>query len=245
MIWYFVKFFREESHADQFMAGSLYLNTLGYFKQVEAEDTDGRMDSTEAIAMWLQPQDLVMTFKVPGIGEIEISKADLAGPVSVSFDDHNHLHLFCLYAGHITGFEFVDGKIECSPEDAEEIQRQLDIDERCLNFGRFAVVVPAFPFLNQAREALISQRYQGWGRLVEYYDETTFHGEIPLKDIPFRKQKRFEYQREFRICILPHIKKNDAITINIGDLSTIATKVESSNLKSLLNPKIELAPVDG
>lgn len=35
MIWYFIKFFECEKWADQFMAGHLYLNTLGYFKKIE------------------------------------------------------------------------------------------------------------------------------------------------------------------------------------------------------------------
>jgi hypothetical protein len=57
-IWYFIKFFREEKHADQFMAGELYLNTLAHFKKVESESDDGRDDPTEAIAMWWQPDDI-------------------------------------------------------------------------------------------------------------------------------------------------------------------------------------------
>jgi hypothetical protein len=48
----------------------------------------------------------------------------------------------------------VDGKINYAPEEAEELQRQLKIDERCLSFGKFAVVIPAVPFLAQLREAL-------------------------------------------------------------------------------------------
>src|SRR5689334_10920673 len=98
MIWYLIKFFEEERYADQFMAGRLYLNTLAYFRKVESKDSDGRMDSTEAIAMWCQPDDFVMKLNVPGIGETEITKKDLAAPVSMSFDYHNYLHLFCLYA---------------------------------------------------------------------------------------------------------------------------------------------------
>lgn len=188
MIWYFIKFFAEESHADQFMAGELHLNTLAYFKEVESESSDGRMDSTEAVAMWWQPDDLVINLTVLGIGDVEITKKDLAGPVSTSFGYHNYLHLFCLYALHTTGSECVDGKIGCAPEDAEELQRQLKIDERCFKFGKFAVITPAVPFLNQLREALKSQGYKATAQLVEYYDDEVFHGEIPMADIPFRKQ---------------------------------------------------------
>jgi hypothetical protein len=41
-IWYFVKFFAKESHADQFIKGGLYLNRLSYFKKIENDDEDGR-----------------------------------------------------------------------------------------------------------------------------------------------------------------------------------------------------------
>ena len=246
VIWYLIKFFTEERHADQFMAGDLYLNTLAYFKQVEAEDSDGRMDATEGAAMWWQPHDLVIRLNVPGIGGIEITKADLAGPVSMAFDYYNNLHLFCLYALQTTGFECIDGKIDFAPEEAEELQRQLHIDERCLKFGKFAVITPAVPFLAQLRDALNAQRCKVRWRLVEYYDEETFHGEILPKEIPFRKQKRFSYQREFRLCVYPRTQEEAAdsnpITISIGDISQICGKVEAARVAGLFEPKTELTP---
>ena len=81
--------------------------------------------------------------------------------------------------------------------------------------------MPAVPFLNQLRAALKSQGYRATGKLVDYYDDEKFHGQILLEDIPFRKQKRFSYQREFRVCVYPRIQLNAPITINIGDLSSV------------------------
>jgi len=81
-IWYFIKFFAEETHADQFIAGGMYMNTLSHFKQLESECDDGRPDATEAVSHWWQPNDILMKLSVPGIGETEISNKDLAGPVS-------------------------------------------------------------------------------------------------------------------------------------------------------------------
>lgn len=241
-IWYFIKFFKQEEHANGFMEGSLYLNTLVYFKKVESECNDGRTDATEAVAMWWQPNDLVINLNVPGIGATEITSKDLAGPVSMAFDYHNYLHLFCLYAVHTVGFECVDGKLDYAPEDAQELQRQLNIDERCLKFGRFAVITPAVPFLDRLREALKRQGCKATAKLVEYYDDEVFHGEIPMADIPFKKQKRFSYQREFRLCVYPSIQKDAAITIDIGDISAICGKVEAARLHSLFEIKSEPAP---
>jgi hypothetical protein len=231
---FFIKFFTEEIHADQFMAGELYLNTLSYFKRTENEASDGRPDSTEGVAMWWQPDDFLMKLNMPGIGEADITNKDLAAPVSMSFDHHNYAHVFCLYAMHITGFTLLrDGKIDCSEAGPDELQRQLRVDERCFKFGKFAVVINAVPFINKLREALISQGRKFRCKLVEYYDETTFHGTIPTKEIPFRKQRRFSYQQEFRVCIYPTVITDSPIKIKIGDISTMCGKLEASRLNSI------------
>jgi hypothetical protein len=238
MIWYFIKFFAKESYADQFMAGRLHLNTLGYFKQMESEDSPGRMDSTEAVSMWWQPHDIVMKLSVPKIGlEIEIKKEDLAAPVSTSFIHHNYLHIFCLYAVHSTGFECIDGKFHCEPTEFEELQRQLMIDERCIKFGKIAVITHAVAFLDQLKKVLRRDGYKARMKLMEYYDDEVFHGEIPVKEIPFRKQKRFRYQREFRLCVDTGTNRESAISIDIGDISHICAKVESDRLPGMFELK--------
>ena len=48
----------------------------------------------EAVARWWQPHDVIMNITVPGIGEMKITSADLAAPVSMSFEHHKH----CLFA---------------------------------------------------------------------------------------------------------------------------------------------------
>jgi hypothetical protein len=234
----FVKFFTEEDHADCFLAGNLYLNTLGYFKKKEAEEcSDGRSDPTEGVAMWWQPDNLSIKFA----SGIEITGKDLAAPVSMSFDYHNHLHVFCMYALHITGFECVDDKVEYAPEDEEELRRQLTIDERCFKFGVTAVVIPAAPFLLQLTQALQAQGYgqnSARGELVEYYDGATQHGEFPFKDIPFRKQKRFDYQQEYRLCLFPRSAEEFAVTspvtVKIGDLRHLCVKGKASELHNFI-----------
>jgi hypothetical protein len=165
------------------------------------------------------------------------TREDLAGPVSVSYGKHDNLNILCLYAVHSTGFECENGKFHCSAEDVARLQRQFDVDQRCLKFGKFAVIVPAVPFLNQLRAALSMQGYSFIGKLVQYYDERTFHGTIPEKEIPFKKQRRFDYQREFRICVQPRILTAGPITISIGDISKISAKVESSQIPRLFQLK--------
>jgi hypothetical protein len=216
-IWYFIKLFEKEEYADQFIKGTLYLNRLSYFQQLENSCADGRSDTTEAVAIWLQPHDFIMELNIPGVGSTTISKDDLDGPVSMSYSDYNNLHVLCLYAVYTTGFAKIDGKLELAESEAAELQRQVTIDDRCLKFGPFAVIIPAVPLLSQVKKAL--QRRGQWfeGKLVEYYDDETFHGEIAPKDIPFKKQKRFSYQNEFRICVQTKTSGSDPLLIDIGD----------------------------
>jgi hypothetical protein len=121
-IWYLVKFFSEEQHADQFIAGQLYLNRLSYFKKVEAACEDGRPDANEAVALWWQPADILINLSIGGIGETEITKNDLAAPISMSFDRHDYLHVFCMTAIYTDGFECIDGKIEYAEDEGSQLK---------------------------------------------------------------------------------------------------------------------------
>ncbi len=240
-IWLFVKFFAEEKYADQFIKGELYLNRLSYFKKIEKDD-DGRSDTNEAVSMWWQPDDLVMTLNAPGIGETTITSKDLAAPVSMSFVYHDHVHIFCLYAMRTTSLESLDPQRDLAEHEGE-LQKQLRIDERCLKFGPYAVVIQAAPFINQLKDALQRKGLTARLALVQYYDDETFHGGITPKDVPFRKQKRFSYQQEYRLCIHTNTKGDDPLTIDIGDISQICAKVDSSQLNEFkIHLSLPLAP---
>jgi hypothetical protein len=222
MIWCFIKFFQREEYADAFVSGSLYLNTLKYFKDLESASGDGRADPTEAVSMWLQPHDVEMTITAPGFEDIRIDKTDLAAPVSFSHAAYERMHLLCLYAIHSDESSTV--------KEASEWRRPIDVDRRCLDFGRFTVMVAAKPFLERVRSALPPLGYQARGKLVRYYDDASFHGEIPAADVPFMKQKRFGYQREFRLCVYPKEPTERALTIDIGALSGFCRKMNSDQV---------------
>jgi hypothetical protein len=235
----FIRFFEEERFADQFLAGSLYLNTLAYFKGCESENSErnGRFDPTEAVSMWCQPHDVVIKLEVPTLQSVEISKDDLAGPVSFSPTYYDHVHVLCLYSVQLTNFEILNGKIKGK---TEELSRDLTIDPRCFDFGEHAVVINPIKFRERLRASL-----KGQGRLfktgfVNYYDDSTFHGSIPEAEIPFWKQKRFGFQREYRVCVYPRVKTGSPITIQVGDLSSFCAKMPASKVHTLWS----LAPAD-
>jgi hypothetical protein len=239
---WFIKFCENEEYADQFLAGDLYLNPLAYFRNIESTGDQGRNDSTEAIAMWWQPKDISMVLDFPGIGRTEITAKDLAAPVSMSFNYHDSLNILSLYTIYVSGFEYKDDKFECEEEGAAELRRQLAIDPRCFSLGKFAVVTQAALFIKQLREAMRTQGYKVAGRLVEYYDDETFHGEVPVPEIPFRKQKRFSYQKEYRVCVNSGGAQAKPTRLKIGDISAFSAKMESSRIPTILELKLEQAP---
>ena len=175
---YFVKFFSEENHADQFLAGKLYANRLSYFQKLEEKCDDGRSDRHEAVAAWLQPDATSITFS--GASYLNISPHDLAAPISVSFNFHGNWHVFCLYTIYVDGFEFVDGEFDLSEEDKQKFEQQLRIDDRCVKLGGFAVMVRADRFIEQVKKAMHEAKRKIIGDLVKYYDPSTFHGNFTL-----------------------------------------------------------------
>jgi hypothetical protein len=240
-----VKFCREESHADQFIKGLLYMNRLRYFQQLEAsEKSDGRPDAREAIVSWHQPDctELILTF--PGVEPLKLDKKDLAAPVAVTRPFYSDMHLFCMTALTVPDPALLQGTHD---EVQAQLQAAIQIDARCLDFGPHAVVVPTDKFLPQLRRSL--ERCEHWYRdeMVEYYDESTFHGEFAAKDVPFRKQSSFAYQKEYRVCLQTPTAGNDAVTFEIGDMSSFAIKTRSADVIASLKVTLKepSSPVRG
>jgi hypothetical protein len=225
----FVKFFSDESHADQFMKGLLYMRRPRYFRRLESsEKEDGRSDAHEATVSWHQPDRIELVLNFPGFEPIKLGKNDLAGPLAIT---RNFYSLFCMSALSIPDPALLQG-------DHDEVQAKLQtafqIDARCLDFGPHAVVVSAEKFLPQLHESL--ERSNHWFKtdMVEYYDETTFHGDFAEEDVPFRKQIRFAYQKEFRVCLQTPTAGDEPLTFDIGDMSAFAIKVRSADINASL-----------
>lgn len=232
-IWYFIKFFTEVEHAEMFMDGNVYMNRLSFFKALEASSDDWRSDRNEAISHWWQPDDAIIKLNFPGFPELIINKDDMAGPVSMAFEAHDHLHVFCMYAMSTIGFECIKGKIDYGPDDAVELTKQLSIDERCFKFGEHAVIVPAVKFIERAEAALTRAKINARLGAVEYFDGATFHGSASEMTIPFRKLKEFSFQNEFRICLDTQTRGVNPYTLSLGDLRDCSVLVRSAELNKL------------
>ncbi|MDD2722526.1 MAG: hypothetical protein PHH59_00705 [Methylovulum sp.] len=243
---YFVKFFEKECYADQFISGELYLNSLAYFKKVEKNCDDGRADRHEAVEIWCQPKDFI-SMSFPANPHLDIAGEDLIEPVSMSRNDSDFLHVFCMYAISVTPFKTINGEIIYTEEEVIKFKEQFKIDEQCFKFGKFAVIMLASNFLNkirQSQQAFQDQGYSCVGRLVDYYDDELFSGRIEEQDVPFKKHKRFSYQKEFRICFYQKTRDKKPIKIKIEDIKPFCVKIESDKINSLLSSAEFNFPMD-
>lgn len=228
-IWYLIKIFTEEAHADAFMEGTLYMNRLEYFKGLEGAGSDGRGDVNEAVMMWHQPGHLHMTLNISGIGEVQLGPKDWAAPMSLSLKRKNHIPIFCMYAIWTDELGELLGEKE-QKKFIEDLKRKMRVEERCLQFGAYAVIVSAVPFMTQLEESLQRQCRLSLSSLVEYYDETTFDGVFAESKALFMKQSKFAYQNEFRVALISEPIDTGPIKVNIGSLRGCAVKVEASKI---------------
>ena len=191
-----------KEHMEQFRTGLLYMNTLSYFRDLEADTARG--DRFEGVDSILQPKDLGESYfdsGIPSIGRIDFHRKDLAGPITIAMNQTLRCNLFCLYA--IT--KPVKGSL--FPTEHEW-------------FGDSLVLVTNAPeFLNQVTKAAKEQKLPMQGAPVEFYDENDYSGRVGR----FKKSSRFAYQNEFRIAIEAGV--DEPFRFEIGDIRDITSEV--------------------
>jgi hypothetical protein len=228
-----VKFFGELEHANRLLDGDLFMRRLSYYRR--QEDAEGRWDSTEGVWAWLQKQGLEIALTVPRIGVANITERDLAAPVSMSLSETDDLYIYCMYAYYLQEALPGDDPEEIYGDDRlAELEAALHIDPRCLRFGPHAVVIPYGAFMERFKKAAIDQALSMRADLVRYYDNEILNGQFQLKDVPFRKQKRFDYQREYRISIRAPDRSPLPRIFNIGSLHGLGSYVPSEQILKAL-----------
>lgn len=221
-ILFLVKFYESRVHADEFVGGRVFANRLSKHKQGPRDDVSGRIDPDEGTFLWAQP----------GRGQLIVNGMDMSGdlvaPIQMQKDWVNHLHVFCMRAA-----DGGDVNLDAlSKANIAALREQLVISDRCLALGRHAVVVRDIPEFNRRMRAAAREKSYGiaWGR-VRYYDPATIHGEFEDVESVFRKQSRYQFQREFRFVINSHSTGDSPLAMNIGTLSDITMRFRASELR--------------
>jgi hypothetical protein len=192
----------KKEHMEQFRTGLLYMNTLSYFRELEADLARG--DSFEGVDSITQPKDLGKAYidtGIPAIGRINIRKEDLAGPITISMNQTLCCNLFCLYT---------------LTKPVKDILFSKEHDW----FGDSVVLITNTPeFLNRVDIAATEQKLRGRGVPVEYYDENSFSGTVGS----FKKRSCFAHQNEYRISF--ETSGDKPLRFQIADINDITSEV--------------------
>ena len=235
--WFFIKFCEREEWADQFLAGELFLNTIHHFKTRESSETADRGDPTEATSLWVQPRDAILKIQVPKLQlATVITENDLAAPIQASNNFHEYLHIFCLTA-LTTDLPIIESGVVSN---LASIHKQMRISQKCFRMGNFAVLVHARPFLEQLSTSLKANNLTASSRRVTYYDDSSFSGQIPFNDVVFHKQKRFTYQREWRLWVNFNINADIPRRLSIGRLPQNSLKLSAADFPCINTIQIAL-----
>ena len=190
----FLKLGSEENVLDLFNNGTIYMNTIEYFRKVEDEELRG--DKYEGVSRVIN--SLPGTFRIPGIDrEFSYIKVHLKESYKEVLGN-----IYSLYAISSKGFP--------NPLD-------FKFDERNLRFGTHGVMIKDLPlFFNKIENELKKNNLKFSHGFVDYYDKEEVCREITL----FEKPLEFEYQKEFRFYV--ENNKIEPIKIQIGSMKDYA-----------------------
>jgi hypothetical protein len=202
--------FGDRKWVEDFCNGKLYMNTLKYFKQIEAKDPL-RGDKSEGLYE-SHPAEMCQLFIQEGSEWLPIKNLTK----QLRFDDpgDNDTNIFSLYA--IT-----------------EKNENLLVDDRVLGFGdTAAIILEGDEFLIRVKKAF---EKKGWAYdhdLVNYVDKNKYSGEMGT----FRKYSDLEFQSEFRIAT--KTKRQGPIDdFYVGDIRDIIRVCDIKTVRNLF--KIE------
>jgi len=190
----FLKLGNEENILDLYENGTIYINTIEYFRKIE--DKELRGDKYEGVSRIIN--SLPGTFRIPGIDrDFNYVKAH----IKESYDKVLG-NIYSLYAISSKGFS--------SPLD-------FKFDERNLRFGTHAVMIKNLPLFFSKIETELKKNNLNFNHgFIDYYDKEEVCKEITL----FEKPLEFEYQKEFRFYV--ENDKIEPMKIQIGSLKDYA-----------------------
>jgi hypothetical protein len=190
----FLKFGSQHDINDLYENGTIYMNTVQYFR--DREDAELRGDKYEGVSELINyPRGI---FEIP----------------SINFKG-NYLNI------HLRkGYERTLGNIYslyCISSFTIDNPFDFTIDERVRGFGTHCLMIlDNVSFLNRIEEALQKSNYKYHHNFIEYYDRYEKNGIIDV----FDKQNTFAYQKEFRIYV--ESVSNEPLVLKVGSLKDIA-----------------------
>ncbi|MBV4357813.1 hypothetical protein [Pinibacter aurantiacus] len=198
----FLKFGQEKHIRDLYQNGTIFMNSIEYFRKLEDDGLRG--DSYEGIKR----------IKNYPAGQFEIQSLNFKG---------NYLSLQVREA-----YETVVGNIfslYCISSHGWANPNDFKIDEKIKKFGSHCLLIKDNPqFLFLIEEKLKELKVKFNHNFVNYYDKDKVDREITL----FEKPLEFEYQKEFRLYV--EQKLAQPFIFKIGNLADVAEIYNSKDI---------------
>jgi hypothetical protein len=203
--------------------GRLFMNELGYFRQLDNDPARG--DGDEGLTYCYQPSRTVMEVRATGAWQ---RVGGIAGPIKYREETGATGSLFCMFA------------LRASHAEAFADARRPLIDERNVAFGDSAIVITdADEFLRRVTAAVEREGLGLRAGPVEYVSEDSYHGPMG----PFRKFSGYSYQSEFRLLVEPCCPGSRSLTL--GSIEDISVMVATENINRLLRVRSDDGGVYG
>src|ERR1022692_150461 len=188
----------EREHLEMLRRGLLYMNSLAFFKSLEADQT--RRDRREGIDYIYQPGDceFVLDPGIPGFEKIRASAASGLAGVQIRTRRTSSCNIFCMFA--VT----------------KPIEGSLFPKSHPWFGDSFLIFTQTQEFLSRVEAAANHQGLKGECRLVQYYDENNYTGEAGrFHHSTDRKSTRLNSKSPCNlVCRLLLEKKKKNIKIN-------------------------------
>lgn len=211
-----VKFGSKEYMEDFRRNGTMYMNTVEYFRALEGRGHVG--DEDEGLQSCYQSDRVNVKITKPDGDSILLTKEDgLTGQILTRNNAVNGQNIFCMYALLYSGTKPV-------------------VDERTLIFGdTYVCITSGTSFLERIHAAAKKARVKIYKRFVEYVARDSHNGEMGI----FKKFDSYSYQNEYRFVLSPGLSV--PYTLSLGDLSDISIIGSSSEINDHIEV-VELPP---
>lgn len=209
----FLKFGQEEHIRDLCENGTIFMNSVQYFRHID--DNCVRGDMYEGISK----------IKNYPPGELEIKSLNYKGKyLALQIRAAHETVLGNIYSLYCISSYTISNPLK------------FQVDDRIKQFGSHALLIKDNPeFINRIEKRLQTMELPYRHGFVKYYDTNKKNGMISI----FHKPKDYYYQNEFRFYV--YRPTSEPLLINIGSLEGIAEMYKAEDiidtLKLTVSPK--------
>lgn len=220
-ILFLTRTFQEKDHAEAFLRGQIRAETLAYYRGTEDE---ARSDPQEGI--FSSGKDWKVTLKTPN-GYAHTLSHEAGERIRTRFNWTDRVNILCTTASYIdTEWSVPDDRYE------GVLDRYIRIPEAVKKFGDFAVFVHNTPSFMDLADAAAEK-----AGLELAFGFVDYSGRMPnpkTEELVFWKDSNYKHEREFRFAFLSPQKVEGPMTLDVGDLSGVASLVRTQDINGML-----------